>query len=92
MHVRMNYSSCSVVITGAVATQDFQSQSQTVTLTSSLRRRCIHVPIVHDSEHEATEELSVIMARNSLPSFVVLSPNSTIIRIINTESKEYHAV
>lgn len=73
---------------GATTPEDFFHRSQIFILSSSTRRQCLAIPIVHDATFENTEFFNVELFRdNLLPGFVSLSPNSTVVRIMHVNSK-----
>ena len=72
---------------GATADDDFLHVS-IFTLTSSQRRQCLNISIVHDAHFEDTESFSVLVYRTEgLPSYVILSPDRAIIRITHVHSE-----
>ncbi len=74
--------------TGAQSPEDYQHQSQLVSLSSSSRSQCVAIPIVHDTIIENTESFSAVLYREaSLPSYVDLSPSTSTIRILHVSSK-----
>jgi hypothetical protein len=63
---------------------DFDAVSMNVTLTPVMRRQCVDITIVPDLDFEPHETFQVVISRNSLPPYVVLSPNAARITIYDS--------
>lgn len=72
---------------GADPVHDFYNRHEVITLSSTSRRQCIVIPIVHDSLYETTETFNVTLAKtSSAPSYVELSPDIATVRIAHVHS------
>lgn len=70
-----SYYYCGDIIYLGAGLEDFIAVSTNATLTPSLRRQCVSISVIPDNIFEPHETFTVVLSRNVLPSYVVLSPD-----------------